>query len=39
VAFVKWLRAERKFDDLPALVAQMAVDCDDARNVLVKSAI
>jgi riboflavin kinase/FMN adenylyltransferase len=39
VAFVKWLRAERKFDDLPALVAQMALDCDDARSVLVKSAI
>ena len=39
VAFVNWLRAERKFDDLRALVAQMALDCDDARSVLVKSAI
>jgi riboflavin kinase/FMN adenylyltransferase len=39
VAFVKWLREERKFGDLAALTAQMAVDCADARGVLARSAI
>jgi riboflavin kinase/FMN adenylyltransferase len=28
------LRAERRFDDLPALMAQMKQDCLDARAVL-----
>ena len=34
LAFVQWLREERKFEDLPALTAQMRLDCDDARAVL-----
>jgi riboflavin kinase/FMN adenylyltransferase len=39
LAFVKYLREERKFDDLDALRRQMLADCDLARDVLVKSAI
>ena len=39
LAFVKWLREERKFGDLSALKAQMAVDCTDARHVLARGAI
>jgi len=31
LAFVKWLRAELKFDGLDALKAQMARDCAEAR--------
>jgi riboflavin kinase/FMN adenylyltransferase len=31
VAFVQWLREERKFDDLQALTVQMHRDIDDAR--------
>ncbi|WP_415184353.1 bifunctional riboflavin kinase/FAD synthetase [Phaeovulum sp.] len=34
VAFVDYLRPELKFDGLPALMAQMAKDCTDARAVL-----
>ena len=34
VAFVQWLREQRKFEDLTALTAQMWADCDDARNLL-----
>jgi len=34
VAFVQWLREQRKFEDLTALTAQMRADCDDARNLL-----
>ena len=34
VAFVAWLRAEEKFDDLDALKAQMRRDADDARAAL-----
>jgi len=34
VDFVRWLRAERKFDSLDALVAQMHVDAGQARAVL-----
>jgi riboflavin kinase / FMN adenylyltransferase len=34
LAFVKWLREERKFDDLTALAVQMRKDCDEARTVL-----
>jgi riboflavin kinase/FMN adenylyltransferase len=34
LAFVKWLREERKFDTLQALAAQMRKDCDDARAAL-----
>jgi riboflavin kinase/FMN adenylyltransferase len=33
VAFVKRLRGERRFDDVDALVAQMAADVEDARRV------
>lgn len=39
LAFVKYLREERKFDDLAALTRQMRADSDQARDVLVKSAI
>jgi riboflavin kinase/FMN adenylyltransferase len=38
LAFVQRLREERKFDDLAALKAQMAADCQDARDVLGRSA-
>ena len=34
VAFVQWLREQRRFEDLTALTAQMRADCDDARNLL-----
>lgn len=34
LAFVKWLREERKFDDLAALKTQMLRDCDEARKTL-----
>jgi riboflavin kinase / FMN adenylyltransferase len=34
VDFLKWLRAERKFDSLAALVAQMHVDAAQARTAL-----
>jgi riboflavin kinase/FMN adenylyltransferase len=34
VDFVRWLRAERKFDSLGALVAQMHVDAGQARAAL-----
>ena len=33
VAFVKWLREERKYDGLEALAAQIALDCAEARHV------
>lgn len=33
VAFVQWLRDERRFDSLEALVAQMGADCVEARRV------
>lgn len=33
VSFVQWLRDERRFDSLDALVAQMGADCVDARRV------
>jgi riboflavin kinase/FMN adenylyltransferase len=36
LAFVRWLREERKFPDLAALVAQMRRDCDEARAVLAE---
>jgi len=39
LAFVKWLREERKFDDLAALSTQMAVDCAQARDVLIRGAV
>jgi riboflavin kinase / FMN adenylyltransferase len=35
VRFVTRLRGEERFDDVEALVAQIARDCDDARAVLV----
>jgi riboflavin kinase / FMN adenylyltransferase len=34
VAFHSFIRPEARFDDLDALMAQMARDCDDARAVL-----
>ena len=34
VALIEFLRPEAKFDDLDALVVQMAADCDRARAVL-----
>ncbi|NEX47506.1 bifunctional riboflavin kinase/FAD synthetase [Pseudotabrizicola algicola] len=34
VAFVDYLRPELKFDGLPALITQMAADCDRARDIL-----
>ena len=36
LAFVRWLREQRKFDDLAALTVQMLADCDDARRVLAE---
>ena len=35
VALVDFLRPELKFDGLPALITQMAADCDRARTLLV----
>lgn len=34
IAFVDYLRPELKFDGLPALISQMAADCDQARTIL-----
>ncbi|PYF06419.1 FMN adenylyltransferase /riboflavin kinase [Rhodobacter viridis] len=34
VALVDYLRPEMKFDSLPALMKQMAVDCETAREIL-----
>jgi riboflavin kinase/FMN adenylyltransferase len=34
VRFVKRLRGEERFESVEALVAQIAVDCDDARSIL-----
>lgn len=34
IAFVDHLRPELKFDGLPALITQMAADCDQARAIL-----
>jgi riboflavin kinase/FMN adenylyltransferase len=34
VAFIDYLRPEMTFDGLPALMAQMAADCDQARTIL-----
>ncbi|NCO16856.1 MAG: bifunctional riboflavin kinase/FMN adenylyltransferase, partial [Alphaproteobacteria bacterium] len=34
VAFIDYLRAEQKFDGLPALIAQMKADCDRAQSIL-----
>lgn len=34
IAFVDYLRPEMKFDGLPALMTQMAADCDRARAIL-----
>jgi len=39
LAFVKWLREERAFDGLPALVAQMSRDCDDAAALFAAMAL
>ena len=37
VALIEYLRPEAKFDDLDALKAQMALDCDRAREALATS--
>ncbi len=34
VGFIDYLRPEMKFDGLPALMGQMAADCDQARAIL-----
>jgi riboflavin kinase / FMN adenylyltransferase len=34
IAFVEYLRPELKFDGLPALIAQMEADCQQARQIL-----
>ncbi|MFV0491488.1 MAG: bifunctional riboflavin kinase/FAD synthetase [Pseudorhodobacter sp.] len=34
IAFVGYLRAEETFDGLPALIRQMQIDCDRARQLL-----
>ena len=34
VAFEAWIRPQRAFDDLGALVAQMGQDVEEARRVL-----
>ncbi len=34
IGFVDYLRPELKFDGLPALITQMAADCDKARAIL-----
>lgn len=39
LAFVKWLREERRFADLDALKAQMAADCDEARGILARASV
>ena len=39
VDFVRWLRAERKFESLDALVEQMNCDARQARAVLTKSEV
>jgi riboflavin kinase/FMN adenylyltransferase len=39
VDFVRWLRSERKFDSLDALVTQMNCDARQAREVLTKSEV
>lgn len=33
LAFIQWLRPEEKFDNLQALTAQMALDCEAGRQV------
>lgn len=39
VAFVTWLREERKFDDLEGLRAQIAADCAEAGRILSRLEI
>jgi riboflavin kinase/FMN adenylyltransferase len=39
LAFVKWLRAEKAFDGLPALRAQIARDCGDAVSIFERLVI
>jgi len=39
VAFVKWLREERRYDGLEPLRAQIALDCADARSLHRRLAI
>ena len=38
VELVRWIRAEAKFPDLEALIAQIAADAAKAREILAKSA-
>ena len=39
LAFVRWMREERKFDGLEPLKAQMAVDCAEARALFDQMAL
>lgn len=37
VAFIDYIRGDKKFEGMEALKAQMAVDCDAARTILAKA--
>jgi riboflavin kinase/FMN adenylyltransferase len=37
VEFIDFVRADRKFDSIEALVEQIGKDCDEARRILVKA--
>jgi riboflavin kinase/FMN adenylyltransferase len=39
VDFVAYLRAEEKFDSVDELVAQMAIDAENARSALAAHAV
>jgi riboflavin kinase/FMN adenylyltransferase len=39
VDFVAYLRAEEKFDSVDELVAQMAIDAENARSALAAQAV
>jgi riboflavin kinase/FMN adenylyltransferase len=39
VAFVKWLREERRYDTLDALREQIARDCSEARHIHARTAV
>lgn len=39
LAFVKWIREERKYDSLDLLRAQMGKDCDQARELHLKTVV
>jgi riboflavin kinase/FMN adenylyltransferase len=37
VAFIGWIRAEERFDSLDALIAQMGIDAQRARDILARA--